>query len=212
MTAMWLMLLVFGVDPWVGIVPALAYGLSTYFLLIIGAGHITKMWALVYAPLMMGGAWMTLRGNMWAGRCAHGAHGVARNRRQPPADHLLFPAGRVRLVLAQRRHRRPCREKHLEDPSAKRTAVLAAAGHAGAQVRTSHRCGTPPSTRRIPRAAVRNWPRPPGLPRSGGLDARPMPRRGATAVPRAWNLLIPDFMGARLGPRPSRRTAPSPRR
>ena len=67
MTAMWLMLLVFGVDPWVGIVPALAYGLSTYFLLIIGAGHITKMWALVYAPLMMGGAWMTLRGNMWAG-------------------------------------------------------------------------------------------------------------------------------------------------
>ena len=67
MTAMWLMLLVFGVDPWVGIIPALAYGLSTYFLLIIGAGHITKMWALVYAPLMMGGAWMTLRGNMWAG-------------------------------------------------------------------------------------------------------------------------------------------------
>ena len=58
MTAMWLMLLVFGVDPWVGIVPALAYGLSTYFLLIIGAGHITKMWALVYAPLMMGGAWI----------------------------------------------------------------------------------------------------------------------------------------------------------
>ena len=67
MTAMWLMLLIFGVNPWVGVVASLAYGLSTYFLLIIGAGHITKMWALVYAPLMMGGAWMTLRGNMWAG-------------------------------------------------------------------------------------------------------------------------------------------------
>ena len=53
MTAMWCMLLILGVNPWVGIVPALAYGLSTYFLLIIGAGHITKMWALVYAPLMM---------------------------------------------------------------------------------------------------------------------------------------------------------------
>ena len=49
MVSMWLMLLVCGVDPWVGIVPALAYGLSTYFLLIIGAGHVTKMWALVYA-------------------------------------------------------------------------------------------------------------------------------------------------------------------
>ena len=67
MVSMWLMLLVCGVDPWVGIVPALAYGLSTYFLLIIGAGHVTKMWALVYAPLMMGGAWMTLQGNMWLG-------------------------------------------------------------------------------------------------------------------------------------------------
>lgn len=67
MTAMWAMLLLCGVDPWVAIVGALAYGLSTYFLLIIAAGHITKMWALVYAPLMMGGAWVTLRGNMWYG-------------------------------------------------------------------------------------------------------------------------------------------------
>ena len=67
MCAFWVMLRMMKIDPWVGIVPSLAYGLSTYFLLIIGAGHITKMWALVYAPLMMGGAWMTLRGNMWAG-------------------------------------------------------------------------------------------------------------------------------------------------
>ncbi len=67
MVSMWLMLLVAGVDPWVGIVGALAYGLSTYFILIIGAGHVTKMWALVYAPLMMGGAWMTLRSDRWTG-------------------------------------------------------------------------------------------------------------------------------------------------
>ena len=67
MLAMWLMLLIGGVNPWVGIIPALAYGFSTYFLLIIGAGHVTKMWALVYAPLMMGGAWMVLRKNIWAG-------------------------------------------------------------------------------------------------------------------------------------------------
>ncbi len=43
------------------------YGLSTYFFLIIGAGHITKMWALVYAPLMMGAIYVTLRRNMWWG-------------------------------------------------------------------------------------------------------------------------------------------------
>lgn len=67
MTALWLALLIGGVNPWVGIVPALAYGLSTYFLLIIGAGHITKMWAIVYAPLLMAGAWTTLRGPVWPG-------------------------------------------------------------------------------------------------------------------------------------------------
>lgn len=67
MTAMWVMMLIFGISPWVGMVAALAYGLSTYFFLIIGAGHVTKMWALVYAPLMMAGIWVTMRRNMWAG-------------------------------------------------------------------------------------------------------------------------------------------------
>ena len=69
MCAFWVMLRMMKIDPWVGIVPSLAYGLSTYFLLIIGAGHLTKMWALVYAPPMMGGIWMTLRGGRpgWGG-------------------------------------------------------------------------------------------------------------------------------------------------
>lgn len=67
MTAMWIAMLLFGLSPWVGLVAALAYGFSTYFILIIGAGHITKMWALVYAPLMMAGVYCTLRRNAWAG-------------------------------------------------------------------------------------------------------------------------------------------------
>ncbi len=67
MLALWLMLRMMKLDSWLSIAPALAYGLSTYFLLIIGAGHVTKMWAMVWAPLMMGGAWMALRGRMWIG-------------------------------------------------------------------------------------------------------------------------------------------------
>lgn len=67
MTAMWIAMLLFGLSPWVGLVAALAYGFSTYFMLIIDAGHITKMWALVYAPLMMAGVYCTLRRNAWAG-------------------------------------------------------------------------------------------------------------------------------------------------
>ena len=67
MVAMWVAMLIFGLSPWIGLVAALAYGFSTYFLLIIGAGHVTKMWALVYAPLMMAGVHYTLRRNMWVG-------------------------------------------------------------------------------------------------------------------------------------------------
>lgn len=67
MLLMWIALLAVGIDPWIGIVASLAYGLSTYFFLIIDAGHITKMWALAYAPLVISGVWCTLRRNMWAG-------------------------------------------------------------------------------------------------------------------------------------------------
>lgn len=56
-----------GVNPWIGIIAGLAYGLSTYFFLIIDAGHITKMWALVYAPPLVGAVWCALRKNMWVG-------------------------------------------------------------------------------------------------------------------------------------------------
>lgn len=67
MIFMMLAVVLMGINPWIGIIAGLAYGLSTYFLLIIDAGHITKMWALVYAPPMVGAVWYTLRRNMWAG-------------------------------------------------------------------------------------------------------------------------------------------------
>ena len=54
------MALLMGMSAWIGIIVGLAYGLSTYFFLIIGAGHITKMWALVYAPAMLGSIHYTL--------------------------------------------------------------------------------------------------------------------------------------------------------
>ncbi|MBQ5714713.1 MAG: hypothetical protein IIV60_00005, partial [Alistipes sp.] len=67
MVAMWVAMLIMGVNPWVSLVAAIAYGFSTYSILIIGAGHITKVWAMVYAPPMVAGAWYTLRKNMWVG-------------------------------------------------------------------------------------------------------------------------------------------------
>ncbi len=67
MLSAFVMVLLMGMSAWVGLIVGLAYGLSTYFFLIIGAGHITKMWALVYAPAMLGAIHHTLRRNMWLG-------------------------------------------------------------------------------------------------------------------------------------------------
>lgn len=125
MVSMWLMLLVCGVDPWVGIVPALAYGLSTYFLLIIGAGHVTKMWALVYAPLMMGGAWMTLRGNLWAGAAVTALAASLEIGANHPQITYYFLLAMAAFWISEGIV--ALRERHLKE-FLRRTAVLAAAG------------------------------------------------------------------------------------
>ncbi|MBO7190302.1 MAG: hypothetical protein J6V55_06925 [Alistipes sp.] len=67
MLMMMVAVVLMGINPWIGIIAGLAYGLSTYFFLIIDAGHITKMWALVYAPPLVGAVWCALRRNLWLG-------------------------------------------------------------------------------------------------------------------------------------------------
>lgn len=67
MILMMVAVVLMGANPWIGIIAGLAYGLSTYFFLIIDAGHITKMWALVYAPPLIASVWYALRKNMWVG-------------------------------------------------------------------------------------------------------------------------------------------------
>ncbi len=61
------MLLCLGVAPWVAMVSALGYGFSSFFFIIIGAGHVTQMMALAFAPMMMGGIFYAYRKNRWVG-------------------------------------------------------------------------------------------------------------------------------------------------
>ena len=72
MTCFFLMLLCMGINPWLGIIPSLAYGFSTYFFVIIGAGHIAKMVTLAFIPLIFGGMYYTYRRNMWLGAALTG--------------------------------------------------------------------------------------------------------------------------------------------
>lgn len=72
MAGFYLMLLLFGVDPWLSIVGGLGYGLSSYFVIIIGAGHITKMMALAWVAPMVGAVWYAYRRRMWLGAALAG--------------------------------------------------------------------------------------------------------------------------------------------
>ena len=62
-----LMLLCFGVNPWLAIVGALAIGMSSYFFLIIPAGHMTKATAIGFLAPMIGGFYAIMRRKYWLG-------------------------------------------------------------------------------------------------------------------------------------------------
>jgi len=59
MAGFFLLMCAFGVSPWIGIIGAITFGLSSYFIIIIAAGHIWKVWALGLIP-------PTFAGMVWA--------------------------------------------------------------------------------------------------------------------------------------------------
>jgi len=62
-----IMLLCFDIDPWVSIIGAIALTLSSYFMLIIPAGHITKANAICCLAPMIGGFYAIYRSRYWIG-------------------------------------------------------------------------------------------------------------------------------------------------
>nr|MCU0393066.1 hypothetical protein [Thermoflexibacter sp.] len=58
----------FGVKPWMASIGAVAFGLSTYNLIIIEVGHMTKSWAIAYAPMVLAGMYLAFQKNkLWQG-------------------------------------------------------------------------------------------------------------------------------------------------
>lgn len=83
------------------------------------------MWALVYAPLMMGGAWLTLRGNMWLGGALTALFASLEIGANHPQITYYFLLAMAALWISEGIV--AFRKKHL--PSfVRRTAVLLAAG------------------------------------------------------------------------------------
>ena len=189
MTAMWLSLLLCGVDPWSSIVGALAYGLSTYFLLIIGAGHVTKMWALVYAPLMMAGAWTTLRGDKWSGAAVTALATSLEIGANHPQITYYFLLAMAAFWISE--GIAALREKRLRD-FALRTAALAGAGLLAVASNYAPLRYTAQHTKETIRGGSE-------LAATDGDAREGLALDYATAWSygraESFNLLIPDFMG-----------------
>jgi hypothetical protein len=67
MLGFYILLIIFGLNPWLSIVGAIAYGLTSFFFQILGAGHNTQAIALAYMPPMIGSIYYAYRRNAIVG-------------------------------------------------------------------------------------------------------------------------------------------------
>ena len=188
MFAAWLMIAMMGISPWIGIVTGLAYGLSTYFFLIIGAGHVTKMWALVFAPAMMGAIFMTLRGRKWLGGTLTALFASLEIGANHPQIAYYFVLAAAALWISDLVF--AIRERHLPD-FAKRTGILAAAAllalgsnFAPLWYTAQHTDATIRGGSEVADDAAA----------SHGLDLQ-YATAWSYGIGESWNMLIPDFAG-----------------
>lgn len=63
----YILLLTLGVNPWISIVGAFGYALSSYFFIVITAGHNAKIHAIAYVAPMLAGLFLTFRGKYIGG-------------------------------------------------------------------------------------------------------------------------------------------------
>jgi len=67
MLGFFILLLCLGINPWLSIVGAVAFAFSSYFIIIIEAGHTSKAYAIAIMAPILGGFIQTIRGNWKVG-------------------------------------------------------------------------------------------------------------------------------------------------
>lgn len=190
MVAMWVALLIMGVNPWVSLVAAIAYGFSTYSILIIGAGHITKVWAMVYAPPMVAGAWYTLRRNMWVGAALTALFTSLEIGANHPQITYYFLLVMAAMWISEGIF--SYKEKALKDFT-KRTAILLAAGIIGVGSNLSPLWYTMQHTKETTRGGSELVEKS----AESGSDGLDLEYATAWSYGKAesFNMFVPDFMG-----------------
>ena len=85
-----LMLRCFKVNPWLSIIGGLAIGFSTYFFLIIPAGHITKAMAIGFLAPVIGGFYAIFRKEYWLGAPLVVLYGIVSITLHPQMTYYIF--------------------------------------------------------------------------------------------------------------------------
>ncbi len=112
MLCFYILLLVFRVRPYLAIAGALAYALSTFAIISLGAGHNWKVEAMAYMPLVLAGVHTAFRGNyLWGFTLTALAMALEIDSNHPQiAYYLMFVVifyGISALVFAARENRLP---------------------------------------------------------------------------------------------------------
>ncbi len=85
-----LMLRCFKVNPWLSIIGGLAIGFSTYFFLIIPAGHVTKAVAIGFLAPVIGGFYAIFRKEYWLGAPLVMLYGIMSITLHPQMTYYIF--------------------------------------------------------------------------------------------------------------------------
>ena len=85
-----IMLRCFKVNPWLSIIGGLAIGFSTYFFLIIPAGHVTKAVALGFLAPVIGGFYAIFRKQYWLGAPLVIIYGILSLNLHPQMTYYIF--------------------------------------------------------------------------------------------------------------------------
>ena len=85
-----LMLRCFKVNPWLSIIGGLAIGFSTYFMLIIPAGHVTKAVAIGFLAPIIGGFYAIFRKQYWLGAPLITIYGILSLTSHPQMTYYVF--------------------------------------------------------------------------------------------------------------------------
>ncbi|MGB0975622.1 MAG: YfhO family protein [Prolixibacteraceae bacterium] len=85
------LMMVCGLSPWISMIASLAFGFSSFYFIILGAGHNTKALAISYMAPVLAGVLLSFKGKRWLGGAILGvALGLELRAGHPQMTYYLF--------------------------------------------------------------------------------------------------------------------------